>query len=221
MHTDEDYGSAGEEAVFGNLIRNGTVVDRRNGLYGPEVMVSYPDRGVTSTWLSVGQLGAAGAAFHFCPRIGDNVTTLHFPTGVEQGIVIAANATANNPSFVPNSIDALAVATENGAYFEHEPQSGTLTVAGVASFHLSINGDVISYNGGTWHLTVGGDLQAQVGGAANITANGSATIKAPAITLDGPVTVTKTLTVGGNVTFEGQGTIAAHLQNLDGAGGGA
>jgi phage baseplate assembly protein gpV len=201
MHTDEDYGSAGEEAVFGNLIRNGTVVDRRNGLYGPEVMVSYPDRGVTSTWISVGQPGAAGAAFHFCPRIGDNVTTLHFPTGVEQGIVIAANGTGNNPVFVPNSIDAIALATENGAYFEHEPQSGTLTIAGVQSLHLSINGDTISYSGGTWHLTVGGDLTAQVGGTATITAP-SISLNGTTIDKAGNVHIIGTLTVDGTSEFK-------------------
>jgi phage baseplate assembly protein gpV len=201
MRTDEDYGSAGEEAVFGNVIRNGTVVDRRNGFYGPEVRVSYPDRGVTSTWISVGQPGAAGTAFHFCPRIGDNVTVLHFPTGVEQGIVIAANATGNNHSFVPNSLDAIAVATENGAYFEHEPQSGTFTMAGVQSLHLSINGDVISYNGGTWHLTVGGNLQAQVGGTATITAP---SISLNGVTIDsaGDVHIPGTLTVDGTSEFK-------------------
>jgi phage baseplate assembly protein V len=213
-----EYGSDNPNTTWLNLIRSGTVYSRRTGQYGPEIQVYYPDRDLLTDFLPVNQMGSAGAAFHFCPRVGDNVTVLHLGTGVEQGIVLGSHGTNNNPSFIPNSVDSVALATEDGAFFEHEPQSGTFTLAGVTTFHLHVNGDSLSFVGGKWTLNIGGDCNLTAGGDANVTAT-NATVKAGSIKLDGNVTVTGDLTVLGTMRTK---LVFAdpHCQNLDGSGGG-
>jgi phage baseplate assembly protein V len=186
-----EYGSDNPNTTWLNVARSGVVYSRRNGRSGPEVKVYYGDRDVLTDWIPVNQLGSAGAAFHFCPRVGDNVTVLHLGTGIEQGIVIGSHGTDNNPVFTPNSLDSHAAAFEDGAFFEHEPQSSTCTLAGVGTLHLSIGGQTLIFSG---------SFTLNVGGAVTINA-ASATIKAGAITLDGPVHITKTLTVDGTSTF--------------------
>jgi phage baseplate assembly protein V len=185
-----DYGSDNPNQTWLNLARSGVVYERRNGRSGPEVKVYYGDRNLVTDWLPVNQSGSAGAAFHVCPRVGDNVTVLHLGTGMEQGIVLGSHGTDNNPVFTPNSVDSVAMATEDGAYFEHEPQSSTFTMAGVGTLHLSVGGQSLIFTG-TFTLNVGG--------AVTIDA-GSATIKAGSITLDGPVHITQSLTVDGSIT---------------------
>ena len=210
-----DYGSDNPNQKWFNLSRDGTVYDRRNGPLGPQVRVYYNDRDTLTDWLPVQSAGSAGASFHFCPRVGDNVTVMHLGAGTEQGIVVGSHGTDNNPALVPNSIDSVALATDDGAFFEHEPQSGTFTLAGVGTFHLSVNGDSLSYVGGTWTLNIGGDCDITAGGNANVTA-ANATVKAGSITLDGDVTVTKSLTVDGFTACKGGGTTTPHMTNADG-----
>jgi len=206
-----EYGSDNPNQTWLNLARDGVVYNRRNGRRGPEVQVYYQDRDVLTDWMPVNQMGSAGAAFHYCPRVGDNVTVLHLGSGISQGIVLGSHATDNNPTFTPNSIDSHAAAFEDGAFFEHEPQSSTTTVAGVQTLHISVGGDTLAFSGGTWTLNVGGDC--------NITCGGNATVKAGTITLDGNVTITKDLTVQGTTHMQ-QAFASPNCRNSDGSGGG-
>jgi phage baseplate assembly protein V len=195
-----------------NLLRSGTVIDRRNGANGPEVRVSFPDRDISSDWLPVSQSGSGGMSFHHCPRVGANVLVAHIGTGVERGLVLGSNPTENGGSVIPNSLNSLAMLADDGAQFEYNPDTGQLLVGGVATIKI--------VGGGTITIVTGGDIDATAGGNANVTA-ATATIKAGSITLDGNVRITGTLTVVNTVTFQKDGTIATHLTNLDGAGAGS
>jgi phage baseplate assembly protein V len=207
-----EYGSDSPNQSWLNLTRNGIVYDRQFGANNrPEVKVYYPDRDILSDWLPVKQQGSAGAMFHYCPRIGDAVTVENLGTGIEQGVVTGAHPTDNNPVVQPNSLDSVALATDDGAFFEHEPNSKTLTVAGVGTMHLSVNGETLAFSG-TWTLNASG--------ACSITAN-SVTIKAGAIKLDGPVEITQTLKVDGYTTLAGGGNAIPNITNSSGSGGGS
>ena len=209
------------DATHLNQVRSGTVVDRRGTSSGPQVKVVYPDRdGVTSDWLPVGQAGSAGTGFHYCPRVGDNVTVAHFPTGIEQGMVIGTNPTPNNPAFKPRSLNAVAMQTDDGAYFEHDPDAGCLSLAGIATLYLQSKGELSAAIGTTVTLTSGGTITVTAGGTVKNTAP---KIKFNGVLNDssGNVTIPGTLTVQQNVQFNATGSIATHLANNDGAGGGS
>jgi phage baseplate assembly protein V len=210
-----EYGSDNSNQTWLNLSRDGVIFDRRNGRLGPEVQVYYQDRDVVTDWMPVNQQGSAGTAFHFLPRVGDNATVLHLGSGVSQGIVIGTHATDNNPTYTPNTPDSISMASEDGAFFEHEPQSSTTTMAGIGTLHISVGGDTLAFSGGTWTLNVGGDCDITAGGNANVTA-ANATIKAGTITLDGDVTVTKSLTINGFTNAKGGGQTNPHMSNVDG-----
>jgi phage baseplate assembly protein V len=195
-----------------NLLRSGTVIDRRNGSNGPEVRVSFPDRDVSSDWLPVSQSGAGGMSFHFCPRVGANVLVAHIGTGIERGMVLGSNPTENGGAVIPNSLNSLAMLADDGAQFEYNPDNGQLLIGGVASVKV--------VGGGTITIVTGGDVDVTAGGNANVTA-ANATVNAGTITLNGNVKVTGTLDVTNTVTFHKDGSIATHLTNLDGAGAGS
>jgi phage baseplate assembly protein V len=205
------YGSNDFNQTSLNLLRSGTVIDRRNGSNGPEVRVSFPDRNLSSDWLPVSQTGSGGMSFHFLPRVGANVLVAHIGTGIERGMVLGSNPTENGGAVIPNSLNSLAMLADDGAQFEYNPDNGQLLIGGVASVKV--------VGGGTITIVTGGDVDVTAGGNANVTA-ANVTVKGN-ITLDGPVHCTQTLTVDSNVTFKAGGTIQSHLQNLDGAGGGA
>ncbi len=227
-----DYGSSSTaDATSANLIRSGTVVDRRLTSVGAQVRVVYPDRGVTSAWLPVGQSGSAGTVFHFCPRIGDNVTVLHFPTGIEMGTVIGTNCTPNNPSFTPRSLNATAIQFDDGAYIEYDPDVGCLSIPGVGTIYVNANGQIVIIAGGdidvttqaNCNLTVTGNLVANVSGDMTATDSGNATLNASAITLNAQTTtitgVLKVDTIMGNMApFP---TANPKVLNQDGSGNGS
>jgi len=199
-----DYGSDDFNQTSLNLLRSGTVTDRRNGINGPEVRVSFPDRDVTSDWLPVGQTGSGGMFTHFCPRKGTNVLVGHLGTGVERGVVLCSNPTQNGGAVIPSSLNSMAMLADDGAQLEYNPDTGNLHVGGVKTIEL-IGGSAVT-------VTIGGDYDVT---CANVT------IKATTITLDANVHITGTLTVDQTVTFGQDGTIATHLTNLDGSGAGS
>jgi phage baseplate assembly protein V len=207
------YGSADERATYNNMIRLGFVVDRRAGEFGPEVRVTYDDRGVTSAWLPIGKQGSANTGMHFVPRIGDTVTVLHYPTGIENGVVVCSHNTQNNPGYQPRSLNAIAMQADDGSYFEYDPDVGCLSINGISTLFLSSNGDI--------QVNTGGNLTASVGGSLSATVSGSATLKASQIKLDGPVEITGTLKVDGVTTLAAGGTATPRLSNSDGSGGGS
>ncbi|MGD0178764.1 MAG: phage baseplate assembly protein V [Terriglobales bacterium] len=210
----EEYGSAGPDCRFENLSRDGTVVARRFGQYGPEVQVTFPDRdGVTTDWLPVKVPGSAGCNFFYCPRVGDNVTVQHYPTGIESGVVVGGHNTSNNPCFPPHSLNSIAMQPDDGSMFEYDPDVGCLVVNGIGTLYFNALGQAI--------FICGGDLDVTVGGNLNATVTGNVIITAPNISLNGNVEITGTLSTTGSVAFGAGGTIQTHLQNLDGAGGGS
>jgi phage baseplate assembly protein V len=225
-HDSAPYGSNNENQRQLNLIRNGTVIDRRNGPLGPQVRVAYTDRNIITDWTSIGQTGSAGAFHHYsCPDIGDNVTVLHWPTGIEQGLVIASNPTANNPTFTPNSIDSHAMAGSDGSWFEHEPNSGTTTMAGIAHLHIKA-GEALCYFSNEM-VQVSGAWTKEVGGSISINAGGQITVTAPMISLNGVtidsggnVHIPGSLIVDGNTTMNKEALAIPHCVNSDGSGGG-
>jgi phage baseplate assembly protein V len=177
-------------------------------------MVYYADRDLQSDWLPVRQKGSGLAIWHYCPRVGDNVTVEHRGTGIEQGVVTGAYPTDNNPAITPNSLDSIALSSHDGAFFEHEPNSGTFTVAGVGTMHLSVNGETLMFSG-PWTLQSSGTVQ--------ITASGTATVKAPTIVLDAvDVKVTGKLWVDQMKPFSLSEIISnPHVKNVDGSGNGS
>jgi phage baseplate assembly protein V len=207
-----DYGSAEKPDPTGfNVVRSGMVVDRRFGKNGPEVLIAYNDRGVTSDWLPVGNQGSAGATMFYCPRLNDNVTVLHYPTAIEQGIVVCTNPTKNGGSIQPDSINSVAMLADDGSQFSYNPDTKTLAIQGVGTITISASGDTSIQSNGNLNAIVGGNLSAS--------ANGSATVTAPTITLQGNVTITGNLTVQG-VTSLQLASANPHCTNTDGSGGG-
>lgn len=204
-----------------NLLRSGTVTDRRMGANGPEVRVSFPDRNISSDWLPVSQIGSGGMSFHFCPRIGSNVIVGHLGTGVERGVVLGSNPTQNGGAVIPSSLNSLAALADDGAQIEYDPDSGNLHVGGVKTIQIIGGATITIVTGGDVDLTAGGNLNANVTGNATVVA-ANATIQAGTITLQGNVIVTGTLDVKQTTTLEvGGTTLSGHLTNADGAGGGA
>lgn len=223
------YGSDNEFQRLLNCIRSGTVINRRRGTSGSEIQIAFTDRHTISDWTRVGGSGSAGS-FHtyHCPDIGDNVMTLHLPTGIEQGIVICTNPTDNNPTFCPNSIDSKAIGGQDGSFFEHEPNSGTTTMAGIAHLHISADESLIYLT--TEMMQVSGTSTKHVGGAITLSAGAQITVTAPMISLNGV-----TIDSSGNVTLP-QGAILKadefagttqtpvanpRITNLDGSGQGS
>jgi phage baseplate assembly protein V len=227
MNDGPSYGSDNDFQKLLNLVRNGTVINRRNGPLGPEVKIAWTDRNIVSDWTPIGTQASAGAFHHHgCPDIGDNVTTLHLATGIEQGIVVCSNPTTNNPTFAGNSIDSHAVAGQDGSFFEHEPNSGTTTIAGVAHLHVSA-GESLFYLA-TENIQVSGNWTKQVGGTISINAGGNVTITAPQISLNGViidssgnVTIPGTLTVQGFTNLNSGALASPRCTNQDGSGNGS
>jgi phage baseplate assembly protein V len=222
------YSSDGPDSSFENVVRSGTVVDRRVGPNGAEVRVAYPDRGVTSDWLPIGQQNGGGAMTHNCPRNNSNVIVLHLPTGIEQGVVICTTATDNGGALIPDHIDSHVMAFEDGAAFGYNPQSGVLNVIGVNQINVGAGGTVSLYAGGALLLQVSGNVVKTVGGTITISAGGNITITAPQISLNGVlidssgnVTIPGTLTVKGITQLQAGGTATPKLTNQDGSGGGS
>jgi phage baseplate assembly protein V len=204
-----------------NLLRSGTVIDRRMGANGPEVRVSFGDREVTSDWLPVSQTGSGGMSFHYCPRNGSNVLVSHIATGVEYGMVLGSSVTQNGGAVIPNSLNSAAMLADDGAQFEYDPDTGQLLAGGVKTIKIVGGSTITIVTGGDVDLTAGGNLNANISGNVIVVA-ANATIQAGTITLQGNVVVTGTLDVKGSTTLEvGGTTLSGHLTNADGAGGGA
>lgn len=205
------YGSKrATDATAFNAIRNGRVIDRRMGQNGPEVLVTYYDRDITSDWLPVGQQGASGMTMFYCPRVGDNVTVLHYPTAIETGVVICTHPTSNGGAIQPDSINSVALMGDNGEQMSYNPDTKTLALQGLGTVAISASGDTNQQSNGNMTVIVGGTFKVT---AAQINLNGVL------IDSGGNVTIPGDLTVLGNTNLEL--TIAnPHCLNTDGSGGG-
>jgi len=220
---DTGYGSANFESTGVNVVRYGTVVDRRLTNAGAQVRVQYVDRGVTSDWLPVGQSGSRGTVFYNPPpQIDDNVTVLHFPTGIERGVVVCSNNTLNNLSFKPRSINSIGVQGKDGSYFEYNPDKQCLSINGIATLYFNASGQMKIVCGGDLDATVSQNLNATVSGDLSANVSGSATITAPNIKLAGNVEITGTCQIDNNLTVNGSQTTVQNLQinGVEAGGGG-
>jgi phage baseplate assembly protein V len=209
----DQYGSRREtDPTAFNAIRTGRVIDRRMGQNGPEVLVTYYDRDITSDWLPVGQQGSSGASMFYCPRTGDNVTVLHFPTAIETGVVVCTNPTSNGGAIQPDSINSIACRGDNGEQFSYNPDSKTLAVQGCGTIKISASGDV--------SIQANGNLTMPVGSTMKVTAT---TINLNGVIIDanGNVTIPGNLTIVGTTTMLQLAIATPHCQNTDGSGGGS
>jgi phage baseplate assembly protein V len=226
-----DYGSANFESTGVNAVRCGKVTDRRLTPNGAQVKVFYADRGVESDWMPVGNSGSKGNRFYTPPpQLGDFVTTLHYPTGIEKSVCVCANPTDNTPSVLPRSVNAIAFQGTDGCYFEYDPDTGCFSINGIATVYLNAKGQIHIVTGGDLDADVTGNVVANAGGDLTATITGNATITANQINLNGVIIDSSgdiTLPAGKFVKADSfQGVAGApvatpHMTNNDGAGGGS
>jgi phage baseplate assembly protein gpV len=214
--SDNSYGSASFESTGSNMVRSGKVTDRRLTKNGAQVKVFYADRGVESDWMPVGNSGSKGTRFYTPPpQLGDFVTTLHYPTGIEKSICLCANPTDNTPSVTPRSVNSIAMQTSDGAYFEYDPDKGCFNINGIATVYLNAKGQIHIVTGGdldadvTGKLVanVGSDMTATVGGATTINSTGNITLTAPSTKISGNLEVTGTTKLDGTLEVDGSSTV--------------
>jgi len=223
-----DYSSADFNQTSLNLLRAGTVTDARYGSNGPEVRVTYPDRGVTSDWFPVSQPASGGLSFHVVPRIGTNVIVGHLGTGIERGVVLGSSPTQNGGAVIPDHINTVAALFDDGTQISHNPTTGAFQMIGPKTALFAVGGDIAMMSDSVWTINCSGKCNVTSGGDCNINAGGNAfvsaanvTVQGGTITLQGNTHITGTLTVDDVVRFNKTGSIATHLTNNDGAGGGS
>jgi phage baseplate assembly protein V len=218
-----NYGSLEKaDATSFNIVRSGTVVNRRMGKNGPQVQVTYEDRGVVSDWLPVGNQGSAGTTMFWCPRLNDNVTVLHYPTAIEQGIIVCTSPTGNGGAIQPDSLNSIAMRSDDGAQFSYNPDAKTLAIQGVTTVHITAAGDIT--------IQANGNLTAHIGSQAvwnvpEFVINGNLLVNGNISTNggeggDGSIGITGGLNVAKPVYFAEGGTAKPHLINDDNSGGG-
>jgi phage baseplate assembly protein gpV len=117
------------------------------------------------------------------------------------------------------------MAGSDGSWFEHEPNSGTTTLAGIQHLHIKAGQSLIYV--ATEMMQVSGTSTKQVGGTVGLNAGGQITITAPMINLNGVtidssgnVVIPGTLTVKGSTSMQ-LATANPHCVNEDGSGGGS
>jgi phage baseplate assembly protein V len=213
-----DYSSADFNQTSLNLLRAGRVTDARYGSNGPEIRVSYPDRDVTSDWLPVGQPASGGMSVHVCPRIGTNVIVGHLGTGIERGVVLSTVPTQNGGAVIPDHLNTAAVLFDDGTQISHNPETGAFQVVGPKTALFAVGGDIAMMSDGVWTIHCSGNCNITAGGNANVTA-ANVTVKAGTITLDGDVTITKTLTVDQNITGNADESISGNSYSGSRTGG--
>ena len=206
-----------------NMFRTGIVVQQ--DVPNCRVRVQYPDRdGLTTYWLPILNRTSAGSKQFSLPNIGDEVHVLHFPQAPETGIVLGATFNDMNPA--PQLVGAQR--SGNGSPNDSVPH----TVSGPYAHHtLFADGTYEDYNPETSIKTTntqGAINTVTVGpytitstNPITITSSGNITVNGVIIDPNGNMTIPGTLTVKGNVTFQASGSIATHLTNNDGAGGGS
>jgi phage baseplate assembly protein V len=218
----EHYQTGGVFAYLRNLIRIGTVSNRRNlklqdGNWGAQVQPTWPDKGdnngVVGGFLTCIQQGSMGSKRYFLPRAGDQVISIHDPDAPEHGFVIGTLPTTSNPHAQnPSSINSELTTYDDGARREYDPD------AKKESF--STPGE-IDYSAGTT-ITITAE------GRITITSYTSIIVEAPSISLNGViidsrgnVTIPGTLTVEGLCDFQAGGNADPSIINVDGSGGGS
>jgi phage baseplate assembly protein V len=215
-----DYSSADFNQTSLNLLRAGIVTDARYGAQGPEVRISYPDRDLTSDWLPVGQPASGGLSVHVVPRLGTNVIVGHLGTGIERGVVLGTVPTQNGGAVIPDHINTAAMLFDDGTQISHNPMTGATQLVGSKTMLFVAGSDIALHSDGVQTIHCSGKCNITSGGDTVVTA-ANVTIVGGTITLAGNVHITGDLTVDGTVRFGQDGSIATHLTNDDGAGGGS
>lgn len=161
------------------------------------VKVKFPDEdGMVSDWLPVLLPFTLGGRAYWLPRVNSQVVVLLDEHG-EDGVVMGGIYSSADPAPSCNA-DAFHVELEDGTAI-------TLTAGKIIA---TTPGDIEATAGGNLTANVSGNASATIGGSLDVQVSGSATLKAASITLDGPVTCTKTLTVTGPAALNGGMTVA-------------
>jgi phage baseplate assembly protein V len=157
--------------------------------------VTFPDRGFQSAYYNVIQRNTIGTQEYYVPVPGEPVWVLMHGRSLNRGLILGSAYTEGNPP--PYNVQTLrGIVFADGSYVNYD-----------------------TANGGNYTINTVGNVV--ITSAKNLTATitGSATIKAPTITLDGSVTITKDLTVQGNTSMK-QAKADPNCTNIDGSGGG-
>jgi phage baseplate assembly protein V len=190
-----NHGEENRNNRYEGISRTGVVVARRSGKTGPQVRVSYPDRGVTSAWLPCAQRDTIGSQDFNLPRLGEHVLVQHMANGPERGVVVGCIFNERVSSPVPGNPDMRQVIFDDGTLVNYDPGAKKMTIVAV--------GDV--------------DLTAV---NVNVIASGKVTLQAPEIFLKGNVTIENDLHVLGT-TYLQQAFADPSCINADGSGQGS
>lgn len=140
--------------------------------------------GMESAWLPVMVQWSLGAREFVMPTIGEQVVCL-MDDRCEWGVILGAvYSDADPPPDVPAK--AWHRTFPDGTILQYDPEAHELLAHVVGTATLEATGDVMVHSDAD----------------ATVQAGGTATVQAPTITLDGAVTVTGTLDVGGDATFQ-------------------
>src|SRR5258708_8818989 len=190
-------GNPSSDSTSFNIIRSGFVTQRRLTNIGAQVVVFYPDRNVSSDWISWSQSGSKGNIFYTPPpQVGDEIVTLHMPTGIERAIAICSKPNPQNRNFLPGGIDCVSYQGLDGSYFEYDPVEGCLSINGIKTCYFNcaggqleaVMGQLDIEDSGDCNITVGKNLNATVSGNLLAKVTGTAELDAASTIIKGPVT---------------------------------
>lgn len=146
---------------------------------------------------------------YWMPDVGEQVTCLFLPIGVEAGFILGSfySAAATTPVA---SQDKRHVAFKDGSLFEFDRSNGKLLISVRGDADLIVDGNLNAEVGGTAAIDVAQDLAVTVGGQAVVDAVGPMTLQSAAsIAMTAP-----TIALNGAIALNGPMT-----QNGGGAGG--
>lgn len=185
----------GRDSELRTMIRTGKVIEQVDDPTGIFVKVQWLDKDMLiSQPLPVMFPAASGTRRASFPKIGADVDVMMLPNGDEDGYVIGCHySTSNPPPIAPDPTRAAGdwfnldhTQYPSGTIIEYDENTDTYRIDSVGPINLRTTGDV----------TVNGVN-------VTITASGAVIIKGAAITLDGPVTITESLTVGEGIEAQG------------------
>jgi phage baseplate assembly protein V len=167
--------------------------------------VTFPDRNFQSGYMTVLQRNTLGTNDFYVPEEGEPVWVMMAGRSLSRGLILGSAYTDDNPPPY-NSRTIRGVKFKDGTFIIYDAANG-------GNYQINSAGKLTATTVGDANVTVGGNL------VANVT--GNASLKSPNITLDGAVTVTKTLTVQGVCTFSAGGSATPSIINTDGSGNGS
>jgi phage baseplate assembly protein gpV len=197
---------------------------RNDPVLGPVVRLTLPDQdGKVTGEVQVAQRSCLGISDYHLPRPGERMLLHKMHNGPEGAIAHGAMYSISTTTPPQQNDQNHHTTWDDGSTMTVTPGGkgkGGMNLVCTTQITVDVNGGIT--------VTTGGAISITAGGAVTVTAAGTVTVTAPLINANGVqidnggnVTIPGTLTVKGNVIFKAQGTIATHLTNEDGAGGGS